>query len=473
MSAFPHIHPAYKTQLPLWVKWRDATKGEDALKAKKETYLPKLFMQSAEEYEKYLNGASYYNASGKTVDALSSAHFRRELTANLPKLETLTLDACPNQTLAELCQHAAQELWTVGRCGLLSEFDKAGEPQLYLYTAESIVNWRVVDDELVFVIVAESYERPCKESPYVFETALQYRFLELVQGVYTQRVQRETKDANGKEAWADVPELTALPLTAGGEALDYIPFSFLNFETEGTAIGGSPIVDLVNINLKHYVGTADVENILHLACSPFLQIKGLPEEERPKKFPANSATVLYLSTDPGAGASFVVCPSDSVKPRQEDLRTKEDQMARMGGSFLREHKKEAETEKSMMLQQSGESSVLVKITNALSKGFTQAARFLARWLGEKEEPVSVVLSSEFFDVKIDIQEAEFLVKLYQAGLIGLQQLFDGLQGGGIIKKEWRVALKEMTDGTQKKVNDSPGGGTPGALSQGERNGVGA
>jgi Domain of unknown function (DUF4055) len=456
MSEFPHIHPAYKKQLPFWVKWRDAVQGEDAIKEKKEVYLPRLFAQSPEEYAQYLRGATYYNATGKTVDALSSAPFRKEAALALPKIETLKDDACPHQTLSELQQHASEELWTVGRCGLLSDFDQEGTPQVYLYTAESIVNWRVVEDELVFVILCETYEKESKDSPYVFETAKQYRFLELgtlAEGgpVYRQRVMRLVKDTTGKEEWAEVPELTVYPVQAGGEGLAFIPFTFLNFETEGVAVGGSPIVDLANINLKHYVGTADVENILHLACAPFLQVIGLEQTERPKKFPVGSSTVLYLDPVPGVGASWIVCSSDGAKPRQEDLRIKEDQMARMGGSFLRAQKKEAETAESMRIQQSGESSVLTKITNALSKGFTQAARFLAKWLGEDESKVSITLSNEFFDIKIEQWEADLLIQLYQTGLISKEQLFEGLQGGGILKKEWlQAAMKARTDGSIKE-----------------------
>jgi hypothetical protein len=292
--------------------------------------------------------------------------------------------------------------------------------------------------------------------------------------LYRQRVYRVVKDTDGKEVWAEVPELTVFPLQAGGEGLDFIPFTFLNFETEGPAVGGSPIVDLANINLKHYVGTADVENILHLACSPFLQVIGLPEQDRPKKFPVGSATVLYLDPQPGVGASFIVCASDGVKPRQEDLRVKEDQMARMGGSFLRAQKKEAETAESMRIQQSGESSVLTKITNALSKGFTQAARFLVRWLGADESKVSITLSTEFFDIKIEQWEADLLIKLYQSQLISKEQLFEGLQGGGILKKEWLVALmKASTSGTKEETNTSPGSGPGNLLQEDKRPRMGA
>jgi hypothetical protein len=487
MSNFPHIHPSYSKQLPLWTKWRDASAGEEAVKARGEEYLPRLFMQSADEYKQYLRGATYYNATGKTVDALSSAHFRREPALSLGKLEPLKERACHNQTLTELAEHAAQELWTVGRCGLLSEFNKSSNPQIYLYAAESIVNWRMVEDVLVFVILCETYETPSKDSAYVFETKKQYRVLELVtaqQGdapdpetdriVYRQRVLRLVKGTDEKEEWREIPELTEIPRQAGDEPLSFIPFTFLNYESEGAAVGGSPIADLASLNLKHYVGSADAENILHLACSPFLEVVGLPETERPRKFPVNSATVLYLDPMPGAGARWVVCSSDGVKPRQEDLRAKEDQMARMGGSFLRAQKREAETAESMRLQQSGESSVLTKITGSLAKGFTQAVRFLGRWMGYEEAPLSVTPSNEYFESKIEQWEATLLIQLYQASLLNKEQLYEGLQGGGILKKEWLQALlKASNDGLKKETDNSTGRSTGEPLQATQPNGMGA
>lgn len=459
-QSYPHIHPSYTRALPFWVKWEDAATGEDAVKAKKETYLPRLFGQEPEEYEQYLRLAVYYNATGRTVDALSSAHLRREPLLSLGKLESLKERACHNQTLEELIAQASRKLWTVGRCGLLGEIDTDSNPQLYLYTAQSIVNWRFTDDVLQFVILAECYEAPSKDSPYVYESRMQYRICELVEGQYVQRVQRLVKGADGKEAWVDVPELEEHPTYAGGSPLDFIPFTFLNYESENGDIGGSPIVDLANLNLKHYINYADLEHTVHLVACPFLLIIGLEEEKRPKKMPVGSSLTLYL--EQGGSAAYVSVSGDGIPQIRDSLTLKEDQMARLGGSFLRAQKREAETEESLRIQQSGESSVLIKIRHVLNKGFTAAIRMLARWMGYDEESISVTTSDEFFDVSVSIQEMEFLFKLYQSNNIDLKTFLESLQGGGLLKKEWVTSLLERQaqgvkqNGTQESVRDSAG-----------------
>lgn len=449
MSEFPYIHPDYKEALPYFEKWRDAAAGEDRVKKRGERYLPRLFEMDDEEYKQYLDGASYYNATGKTIDACTGAHFLHEATVNLPReLEGLKEKASRNRTLAELLYEATREIWTVGRLGLLAEFDEHGAPQLFTYKAESIVNWYEEDGELLWVILCETYTKLKEGERYLFETAKQYRILEIEEGVYVQRLLQEKKDANGKGTWVEVERI--VPQKAGGGDLDFIPFAILNFEGDGCAVGGSPTADLGNLNFRHFVGTADHWHTLHLTACAFLEVVGLPEEDRPKKFRVGSSTVLYLPI--GGSSKYTEPEGKGLGAQKADLQLKEDQMARIGGTFLRAQKREAETAESWRLQQSGESSVMVRVVGAVSKGVTQAIRCLARWLGlKKPEDASVSLSTEFFEVKIELPEAEFLVKLYQAGLLGLEQLFEGLQGGGILKKEWLQTLMEQAKKTKEQV----------------------
>lgn len=436
MSDFPHVHPEYKEHLPRWQRWRDVVEGEDEIKEKENRgkYLPRLFGQSEEEYSQYIEFAEWYGATGRTVDAMVGAHHRSPITAALGRLEPLREQACHGLTLQELAQKATRQMWTVGRLGLLGEFSTQGAPQVYLYTAEAIVNWRYEEDELVFAVVCETYEAPSDKSPYVYEHRKQYRFLELIEGRYIQRVMRKTKGRRGEDVWLFDETLTVIPTTAGGAPLSFIPFVIVDFEGADGEIGGSPIADLASLNLKHYRVSADKASYLHISACPILHIDGLTEEERPKVLPMGSRLVIYTM---GAGkVAYAETEGRALSALREDLVAKEDQMARLGGSFLRAQKKSAETAEAMRLAQSGESSVLSQICNVLSKGLTRVVRALAEWSGIEAQSVSVALPSDFFEVKIEQWEADFLFKLYQSGLINLEAFLEGLQGGGLIKREW-------------------------------------
>ncbi len=445
MIDFPHVHPDYVAQLPLWTKWRDASAGEEAVKAKKEAYLPKLYGQSGDSYADYLSRAEWYNASGKTVDAMVGAHHRQPLAAYLPGLETLQEKACHNQSLAELSRKATRELWRVGKFGLLAEILPGEAPQLYLYTAESIVNWRYDDDVLRFVILKEHYAVPSQKSPYVYEQATQYRVCELVDGVYVQRVLRLAVSGQQK-AWVFVPELEVHPIKSNGESLTEIPFVVVEYEdNNGTA--GSPIADIVSINLKHYRVTANKSNYLNICSTPILHIDGLPEDDRPKtKWALGTGVTIYTM---GGSSSFTEPSGGALDALASDLAAKEEQMARLGASFLRAPKKAVETAEALSITQSGETSVLQDVANVLSKGFTTATRFLSRWLGKAEEQASVVLSSQFVSTKVESWEAEFLLKLFLAGQIDAPTLFEALEKGGLLQREWIAPLLERAQAAQK------------------------
>lgn len=462
MSSFPYIHPEYSERLPDWKKWRDASAGEDEIKEDKTEYLPKLYGQDDQGYKEYLSRAEWYNASGKTVDAMVGAHHRQPIVAELGSLATLEEKASHNQTLQELGQKSTREMWRVGKLGLLAEILPGELPQLYLYTAESIVNWHYEDDVLQFVILKECYKQPKKDTPYTFEEREQYRVCELIDGFYVQRVMREVEVSEKKE-WVFIDELTVLPTKSNGERLAEIPFVVIEYEDNNGECGGSPIADIVSLNLKHYRVTADRANYLHICSTPILHIDGLAEEDRPKTKMALGMGLTIFTM--GGGTSSYTEPSGSaLTALQTDLAAKEDQMARLGATFLRAAKKAVETADSLSIAARGETSVLQQITNTLSKGFTTAVRFLAHWLGKADATASVTFSSEFFDAKIEQWEAEFLLKLFTANQIDLPTLLDALQTGGLLKKEWiapllqraQAAQKALDNGTQVRANDSTG-----------------
>lgn len=70
-------HPDYDAALPAWLRARDVTAGEDAVKFAGEKYLPRLEAQTDEEYAAYLARASFFNATARTADGYLGLLFRR------------------------------------------------------------------------------------------------------------------------------------------------------------------------------------------------------------------------------------------------------------------------------------------------------------------------------------------------------------------------------------------------------------
>jgi len=86
------MHPQYAEGESKWQKCRDAFDGGEAVKARGETYLPKLGGQNSDDYDAYLERALYYNATarllkraGKYARSVSKSHCQqRRIAAEWP-----------------------------------------------------------------------------------------------------------------------------------------------------------------------------------------------------------------------------------------------------------------------------------------------------------------------------------------------------------------------------------------------------
>ena len=70
-------HPDVLYWMTEWKMIRDAADGEKAVKTERVTYLPQFDGMDDSEYEAYLARATYYNFTGRTLEALKGTIFRR------------------------------------------------------------------------------------------------------------------------------------------------------------------------------------------------------------------------------------------------------------------------------------------------------------------------------------------------------------------------------------------------------------
>ncbi len=437
-------HPQYLAWQKRWQKWRDLTEGEDALKegGRSTDYIPRLHQQDEDTYCEYVGRAAYYPATGRTVDALVGALFYRAPLQELPR------DLAPlSESLRPALEVAAREVVTVGRLGVLCEI-KDGKPALCLYRAESVINWRRDSaGRLSLVVLVEARTRPV--GLFGVESYEVYRALVLSPGGYEQIEFVEAKDEKGASHWQEIAR--SVPLSPRGIPLDFIPFEFVNFATEGEACGTSPIASLAQVNLHHYRASADYHHALHLTACPFLHNAGFGSD-RPETLRVGSSTVLWGPM--GSTSQYVAAGADGIPEIAKSMATKEDQMARLGGSFLRASKREAETAEAVRLSQSAETGVLSTVAHALSRSFSRALSLFALWYGTKE-PATVTLSQEFFDSKLTIEEANFFAAQYQAGVLDLGAYLDILHAGGQLRKEIYERLKEAQRANENRAKPAP------------------
>ncbi|GGN14177.1 hypothetical protein GCM10010967_58010 [Dyadobacter beijingensis] len=98
------------------MQWR----GNEPSKRAESFTLPKLDEQADDAYNTYEGRALYYNATGRTVDAMSGLVFRKTMTVKVPDEMKPWLDniALSDETLTGFAETSLYETLCVGRGGI-------------------------------------------------------------------------------------------------------------------------------------------------------------------------------------------------------------------------------------------------------------------------------------------------------------------------------------------------------------------
>lgn len=422
-------HPDVIKFTPVWKKCRAATDGQRAIKEGGMLYLRSLTEQKTDEYEVYLDRASYVNATGRTVDAMVGGVFRKPLKHEVPDAITEWLDDInlADETLSDFAQNAVFEVIVTGRYGVLVEQPKAPDgpltvaerqsqglrPYLVGYPTENIINWeydRVNNRyQLVNIWLQEDYKATNGEIKQ------QVKQLTLNAGFYQQIIWRE-----GDGSWivheTITPTKNSVPLTE-------IPFFAISSKKPTLKVSAPPIESLADVNISHYKNSADLENGAHMAGLPTPYITGLNGAEDDKIY-LGSTTILTLPQDATAG--FMQCGSEGFATIEKLMDRKEQQMAALGARMLAPDKKQAEAVQTHEIKRSGETSVLATLVGIVDRQLSRALAFAADWEGITGV-ISIELNKDFFPVTFTAQELTAWTSALQSGAVSKETYFDVLK----------------------------------------------
>lgn len=448
-------HADYDKFKPIWDKCRDAHEGEDAVKAKGTTYLPKLNGQSKDEYANYTDRAQFFNATNRTVESYLGMIFRKdpeyiytqngdssqEVNEYLQEFfSNITHDG---KSLDSFIHDVSEEIIITNRVGVLvdmppinpvergmSLFDYEQQkikPMLSMYKPESIVNWHwVIQDNQILPVMYVLYEQidVFPENGIVPDTQDRYRilYLENWEDPNNRRYKSIVLDASqvispkdGTTSWK-VTEVT-YPLKEG-QPLSFIPFYTLTDRgIEPRRVYSPMINDLVNVNIGHYRNSADWENELHWVGTKTIY------------FPDWDAQTYG---DPKVGGALagpkdtipVMLEASSDSGLKDEMVAKEQRMAILGAERISQKGRYLPSAETARITSANESSVLANMVNHLSKGFTAIANFVVDW-AEPAFPnnmkeglqVDVKVNDDFYQDDMNGDELlKWMQALHQGGI---------------------------------------------------------
>ncbi|MGD0538035.1 MAG: DUF4055 domain-containing protein [Verrucomicrobiota bacterium] len=461
-------HGEYDANAGAWSRARDVIAGEDAVRAGRERYLPRLDSQADDEYAAYAGRASFFNATARTADCFVGLIFRRAPLVRLPDEAQgvgAALAAFRNDvdmlgtSLFGYAKNIVSEIIAVGRAGTLVDWEGEVEDRVYatMYRAESILNWRVerINGRNIptLVVLHEPMEAAGggtspqggstspQPSPQGGEgdAVEQIRVLRLVAGAdagaskrkpYSCQVElwrkAEAKSGQDKREWVLVE--TRIPLRRG-KPLPSLPFVFHGPRHSRPAVDKLPLGDMIAVNLDHYRLDADYKHGIHFTALPTAWVSGF---DKTATLRIGSSTAWTTETV-GATAGFLEFTGQGLSTFERAMDRDERLMAVLGSRLLEEQKRVGETADAIELRQSGENSVLSSIASSVSESLTQVLRWAFWWNSTEELPDSITdaqalveLNTDFSSSTMSAPEMLAAVKSWQSGALSqdsMQELF--------------------------------------------------
>lgn len=153
-------HPTYDKLMPKWTRCSDAVDGQDAIREKREAYLPKLGGEEELDYAARLKRSDFFNATWRTIAGLTGMAFRKPPVCEVPAAIEPMLDDVnlAGKAVDKLARGLVEDMLEYGAFGLLVDYPpmpdnvtaisaQASEamgqrPLIQYYEIESVYNWR-------------------------------------------------------------------------------------------------------------------------------------------------------------------------------------------------------------------------------------------------------------------------------------------------------------------------------------------
>jgi hypothetical protein len=392
------------------------------------------------KYLEYVKRALYYNATGRTVKGLAGGIFQKTPSVEVegPAKDQIQDITLAGQTIEMFALNMTEEYLVTGRYGILIDMasEEATEPRPYWvgYKAEDIINWRFAnlggDKELVFVVLREFVEEVDPNDEFITKPVEQYRVLRLIGSIYSQQIYREVPATPGSTEKKWIGAAPIIPLRRG-TPLDFIPFAL------PWVVGQPPLLDLVDVNLSHYRGNADLKHGLHFTALPTPWVSGeAAAQTNAKKLHIGSGTAWALGKDGQAG--MLEFTGKGLGAIRQDLQDMQKIMATLGARLLEEAPRYTETATAVSMRHSGDYATLRTLGQIVEQQLTWALKVHTWWLGTSnlvtDEKSNVELNKIFYDQTLTADELRALLLALQSNSISYKTFYARLSNAGWMRE---------------------------------------
>lgn len=437
MPIHKDFHPAYKANIGMWTKCEDTFQGQDAVHAAGTKYLPKLKGQTSSEYKSYRDRALFYSITAKSISGMVGMATSKAPSLQYPEAMSYYFKDNSGLQFYELYIGTLTQIILKGRIGVFVDVGADGDryAQTYMYEAESIVNWTTNSDgKLTSVVLRECQIQTASNDQFKVEEVEYFRYLFLdSDGIYS----CEIYDDKGKIL------VTKKQPTISGSTIDYIPFYIAGPSGLRVSPEKSPTIDIVNVNLSHYLSSADLEHGRHFTGLPTPVVIGADGE---KTLSIGSSTAWGLPV--GGDAKYLEFTGQGLKTLENALDQKQSQLASLSARILDNSGKGSESADVVKLRYMSEtatlSSIIRSVESLLNTVYNQVSKYVS------DETVTISLDKEFISSELSPAEIKSLSESYLNGTMSKESYIYNMRRGGRLSPN--VTDQEEMDGLTL-VND--------------------
>lgn len=449
----------YEAKQGAWALVRAAVAGSEAVKDGE--FLPEVNKhdtspENQSRNSDRLRGAVYFNATGRTLGALTGIAFSKWPEVKLPAgLDYLMEDADGSGVgLVNQAQLTVSDVMQTGRAALLADYPQAAgassraqqdagdmRATVAFYAAESIINWRTIKrgakTVLGMVVLSETAE---EWDEFERREIQQYRVLMLGKLAedspdrYIVQVWRKL----GKD-WQVVEQYT--PLNGSGQPWTHIPFTFIGATNNDASPDQPPLYDLADLNIAHFRNSADHEEALHFAAQPQVWVTGADEHW----FKTMQESGIYVGSRAiGAapqGGDVKMIQSEPVSALSEEMARKVELMAALGARLMAPGEV-AKTATQAAGEDKAAHSVLSLVCDNVSDAYRKVLAWCGEFMGIAGDP-DFTIGTEFAGVQFDpaqmgqalaavqsgkLPETDFWTYCRSIGLIASDKSDDDIRG---------------------------------------------
>lgn len=457
----------YVNWAPRWQKMNDIIEGGPALKHRdlgsydtsaasgmpNGIYLPVLNPSDISAYnihrnQRYVKGASFYNATQRTLSGLMGMVFRKppavEALDERGEMIKANVDGA-GVPLDQQVYATTEAVLDNGRRGLLVDMPRKDDgseitqadisngmtPRIVSYDALDIIDWdeALIDGKrkLILVVLRESYVDHKENDPLKRKIKCQDRVLRLVDGGYTQQIYRE-----GDKQEPEIPVKGA-----DGRQLDFIPFVFVGSVDNTPDVDRIPLEAIGDVNITHYRHSADLNDSSHQvsACQPWIA----DDDYRNRANDPKTKGVVELGSETmiimGSNGSMGFAQPDPNTLANDLMKTCDEQMQQLGAQIIT-GSGPAETAEAVKMRLAGEVSVLAVVVSNVSAAYTQCLNWaLETFLGLSPLEGQYKLNTEFFEVTITPDEARMIMESIMNGYVPSRILLERMQKANLIEAD--------------------------------------